>query len=139
MNIGMLLVSLLVGIIVLNILGFIQGLSEKHFSVYKSIPEKLLVKQGTPSWLIRMIISAILLEVMIPTVIYSFFVLYLGHSGMVTGILFWGCAWIAGSLPMIVFEPMLIKVTKRFVVHNAVWSFGKYIVIGAIVGWIYSL
>ncbi len=53
--------------------------------------------------------------------------------------MFWGGAWVIGALPALVFEPMLIHVPRRFVVHNIVWSLLVYLVIGAVVGLIYPV
>ncbi len=142
MAVGRLIISLVVGSIVLNVLGPLRGLSEKRMGAYEGMLPGLRVEitpENQLAWLIKMSLSAILLEVIVPGVIYAIVVQALGRSGVLVGMLFWGAAWLIGALPQHVFEPMLINVPRRFVVHNVMASLLIYLIIGAVVGAIYTV
>jgi hypothetical protein len=142
MAIGWLALALAVGSIVLNILGPLRGTSEKRMGVYEGMLPGLQVEvtpENLRTWLAQMTIAAVLFEVIVPGVIYAVLAEELGRSGILFGMMFWGGAWLIGSLPPLVFEPMLIHVPRRFVVHNLVWSLLVYLIIGAVVGLIYPV
>lgn len=142
MAIGWLVLALVVGAVVLNVLGPLRGISEKRLGVYNGMLPGLQVEvtsENLRAWLAQMTVSAVLLEVVVPGVIYAALAEELGRSGIQLGMMFWGGAWVIGALPALVFEPMLIHVPRRFVVHNIVWSLLVYLVIGAVVGLIYPV
>ncbi len=140
MEIGWLILALALGTIVLNVLGPLRGISEKRFGVYADMLPGLPVEvapQDLRAWLARMTLAAVLLEVLVPGVIYAVLAEELARSGILLGMAFWGGAWLIGTLPVHAFEPMLIHVPRRFVVHNIVWSLLTYLAIGAVVGLVY--
>lgn len=142
METGWLVLALVIGSVVLNILGPLRGLSEKRLGIYKDMLPGLQVEvtaETMRGWLARMTVAAVVLEVIVPGVIYALLAEELERSGALLGMLFWGGAWLVGSLPPLVFEPMLIHVPRRFVVHNIVWSLLIYLAIGAVVGGIYPV
>ena len=142
MAIGWLILSLLVGSIVLNIVGPLRGISEKKMNVYERMLPGMQVKvtsENLRTWLAQMTLAAVLLEVIVPGIIYAVLAEELGRSGILFGMLFWSSAWLIGSLPVLVFEPMLIHVPRRFVIHNIMWSLITYLIIGAVVGLIYPI
>ena len=142
MSVGWLILALVTGSVVLNIVGPLRGLSEKKTGAYKNMLPGMQVEvtsENLRTWLVKMSIAAVLLEVIVPGVIYAVLAEELNRSGVLFGMLFWGGAWLVGSLPVLVFEPMLIHVPRRFVVHNVVWSLFTYLVIGAVVGLIYPV
>jgi len=142
MSIGWLILALAAGAVVLNIVGPLRGISEKKMGVYERMLPGMQVEvtsENLRTWLIRMTIAAVLLEVIVPGVIYAVLAEELQRSGVVLGMLFWGGTWLTGALPVLVFEPMLIHVPRRFVIHNIVWSLLVYLIIGAVVGLIYPV
>lgn len=142
MAIWWLILSLVVGSIVLNIVGPLRGISEKKMNVYERMLPGMQVEvtsEDLRTWLAQMTLTAVLLEVIVPGVIYAVLAEELGRSGILFGMLFWSSAWLIGSLPVLVFEPMLIHVPRRFVIHNIVWSLITYLIIGAVVGLIYPI
>lgn len=142
MAIGWLILAIAAGAVVLNIMGPIRGISEKKMGVYERMLPGMQVEvtsENLRAWLARMTIAAVLLEVIIPGVIYAMLAEELEMSGVLLGMLFWGGAWIIGALPQMIFEPMLIHVPRRYVVHNIVWSLLVYLFIGAVVGRIYPV
>jgi len=142
MSIGWLIVALVAGTVVLNVVGPLRGLSEKKMGVYERMLPGMQVEvtpENLRTWLIRMTIAAVLLEVIVPGVIYAILAEELGRSDIFFGMMFWGGAWVIGALPQMVFEPMLIHLPRRYVVHNIVWSLLVYLVIGAVVGLIYPV
>ncbi|NDJ79290.1 MAG: hypothetical protein GYB65_23815 [Chloroflexi bacterium] len=142
MAIGWLVLALVAGVVVLNILGPLRGMSEKRMGVYDDMLPGMAV-EVTPdnmrAWLVRMTVAAVVLEVLVPGVIYALLAEELGRSGILAGILFWGGAWLVGSVPPMVFEPMQLHVPRRFVLHNMVWSLLIYVIIGAVGGAIYPV
>lgn len=142
MAVGWLIVSLVVGAVVLNILGPLRGVSEQKFGAYQGMLPGLKVEvtpENQGAWIVKMSLAAVLLEVIVPGVIYAMFAEQLGRSGTLFGMIFWGAAWLIGALPQHVFEPMLINVPRRFVIHNVVASLLIYLIIGAVVGGIYPV
>jgi uncharacterized membrane protein len=142
MSVGWLVLALVAASVVLNIVGPLRGMSEKKMGVYKSMLPGMQVEvtsKNLRTWLAQMTLTAMLLEVIVPGVIYAVLAEELDRSGVLFGMLFWGGAWLIGSLPPLVFEPMLIHVPRRFVIHNIVWSLLVYLVIGAVVGLIYPV
>jgi hypothetical protein len=142
MAIGWLVLALVGGSVVLNILGPLRGISEKKMKIYEGMLPGLQVELTSVNlriWLARMTIAAVLLEVIVPGAIYVVLAEELERSGVLFGMMFWGGAWLVGSLPVLVFEPMLIHVPRRFVIHNIVWSLLIYLIIGAVVGLIYPV
>jgi hypothetical protein len=142
MSVGWLVLALVAGSVVLNIVGPLRGMSEKRMGVYKSMLPGMQVEvtsENLRTWLAQMTLAAMLLEVIVPGVIYAVLAEELDRSGVLFGMLFWGGAWLIGSLPPLVFEPMLIHVPRRVVIHNIVWSLLVYLVIGAVVGLIYPV
>ncbi|HEX3051274.1 MAG TPA: hypothetical protein VHP83_11510 [Aggregatilineaceae bacterium] len=138
MALGSLAVALIAGSVVLNVLGFLRGMSEKKMKIYEQMLPGMPV-EFTPDWLIKMTLAAVLLEVIVPGLIFAPLAEELERSGILVGMMFWGGAWVIGALPSLVFEPMLIHVPRRFVMHNVVWSLFIYLVIGAVVGGIYPV
>lgn len=142
MAIGWLVLALAVAAVVLNVLGPLRGVSEKRMRVFDGFPPEMVV-EVTPEtmrgWLLRMAVAAVLLEVLLPGVLYAIFAEEIGRSGVLVGMLFWGGAWIVGALPQFVFEPMMIRVPPRYVLHNVGWSLAIYAAIGAVVGAIYAV
>ena len=142
MAIGWLIVSLVVASIVLNVLGPLRGISEQKMQVYEHMPPGMQV-EVTPdnqrTWLVQMILAGVLFEVIVPGVIYAILAEELGRSGLLFGMAFWGGAWLIGALPALVFEPMLVRVPRRFVLHNIVWSLLIYLIMGGVVGLIYPV
>ena len=142
MALGRLVLALAAGAVALNIVGPLRGVSEKKLRVYEPMLPGMQV-EVTPeklrAWLARMVLAGVLLEVVVPGVIYAALAEALGRSGTLWGVLFWGSAWLMGVFPTLVFEPMLIHVPRRFVLHNVVWSLLTYVIIGAVVGTIYSV
>ncbi|HML21009.1 MAG TPA: hypothetical protein PKD09_05130 [Aggregatilinea sp.] len=142
MAVGWLILALVAGSVVLNIVGPLRGMSEKKMGVYERMLPGMQVEvtpENLRTWLARMTIAAVLLEVIVPGVIYAMLAEELERSGVLFGMLFWGSAWLIGSLPVLVFEPMLIHVPRRFVIHNIAWSLLIYLIIGAVVGLIYPV
>jgi hypothetical protein len=139
MTVGWFILALGAGIVVLNILGPLRGLSEKKFGIYREMLPVEITPQNQKTWLLRMMTAAILLEAVIPAVIYVLLAEELDHSGLLVGMAFWGGAWLIGALPTLVFEPMLIRVSRRFTLHNIAWSLLIYLCIGAAVGLIYPV
>ncbi len=142
MAVGWLIVALAAGAVVLNMVGPLRGISEKKMGVYEHMLPGMQVEvtpENLRTWLVRMTIAAVLLEVIVPGVIYAVLAEELERSGVLLGMLFWGGAWVIGALPVLVFEPMLIHVPRRYVVHNIVWSLLVYLIIGAVVGLIYPV
>jgi len=142
MAIGWLILAIAAGAVALNIMGPIRGISEKKMGVYERMLPGMQVEvtsENLRAWLARMTIAAVLLEVIIPGVIYAMLAEELEMSGVLLGMLFWGGAWIIGALPQMIFEQMLTHVPRRYVVHNIVWSLLVYLFIGAVVGLIYPV
>jgi hypothetical protein len=142
MSIGGLLLALLAGAVVLMIVGPVRGLSEKRFGAYAGMMKGLQIQPSGAEvrpWLMRMMGAAILLEVIVPGVLYAVFAEELGRSNPLLGMIFFGGAWVIGALPQFVFEPMLIRVPRRFVIHNIVASLIIYLLIGFTIGLIYPV
>ena len=93
MSIGWLILALVVGAVVLNILGPLRGVSEKKMGVYERMLPGMQVEvtsENLRAWLIRMTMVAVLLEVIVPGVIYAMLAEELERSGVLLGMLFWG-------------------------------------------------
>jgi hypothetical protein len=133
-----LLIALIVGIVVLNILLPVQGLTEYWLNVNVDMPNEVVVEKNIGIWMMLRSLVAIIFEVMLPMLIYAFIIeKMIQKSTLVLGLVFGLVIFFAGSLPQYFTLPLLIKVSFNFSFIRAFWSLFNLVLIGGIIGGIY--
>ena len=134
-----LLIALIVGIVVLNIIGPVQGMLEYWFNAYSGLPESVVVEKNIGTWMAGMILLSITFEVVLPMLIYVFLVeKYFLKSSLVIGMSFGLVAFLVGAFPQYIMIPLLIKVSITFSFVRSACSLFNLVLIGGIIGGIYK-
>ena len=134
-----LLIALIVGIVVLNIISPVQEMFDFWFNAYAGLPYELVVQKTIGLWFVQMFIFIVLFQVVIPMFVYVFLVeIAINKSNIFIGVLFGLCCFIVGSLPQLMFFPLLINVSVNFVIVRGVWSLINLVIIGGVIGGIYK-
>lgn len=138
-NLKRLLIALIVGIVVLNILSPVQEMFDYWFNAYIGIPNEMIVQKSIGLWLIQMFINLVIFQVFIPMIIYVILSeIAIKKSNIFIGVIFALCCFLVGSLPQLIYFPLLIKVPINFVFTRGVWSLINLVMVGGIIGGIYK-
>ena len=131
-------IAFIVALILVNVLGFMQGVLEQSLHVFGSIPDDFIVEQNKP-WLIQMIITAIVLEIFFPMLVYVFLAEKLfKKSNIFLGVSFGFLVFLLGALAPHVFTPMLLKVGPSYFWVHAAGNCANLCATGAVIGAIYK-
>lgn len=134
-----LLIALIVGIVVLNILSPVQEMFDYWFNAYTGVPNEMVVQKSIGIWLVQMFIYIVIFQVVIPMLIYVVLSeIAIKKSNITIGVIFGFCCFIVGSLPQLIFFPLLIHIPIIFVFVRGLWSFINLIMVGGIIGGIYK-
>jgi len=130
-------IAFVVALILVNVLGFMQGLLEQSLHVFGDIPDAFIIEQDKP-WLIQMVITAVVLEILFPMLVYILLVeKWFKKSNIFLGVSFGFLVFLLGSLAPHLFTPMLIKVALSYFWVHAAGHCANLCVTGAVIGGIY--
>jgi len=134
-----LLIALIVGIVVLNIISPVQEMFDYWFNAYSGIPAEMVVPKSVGAWFVQMFIFIVLFQVVIPMFVYVFLAeIAIKKSNIFIGVIFGLCCFFVGSLPQLMFFPLLINVSVNFVIVRGLWSLFDLVLIGGVIGGIYK-
>jgi hypothetical protein len=134
-----LLIALIVGIVVLNIISPVQEMFDYWFNAYTGLPGELVVQKSIGIWFVQMFVFIVLFQVVIPMFVYVFIAeVAMKKSNIFIGVIFGLCCFIVGSLPQLMFFPLLINVSINFVIVRGIWSLINLVLVGGVIGGIYK-
>ncbi|MCP4229541.1 MAG: hypothetical protein GY771_05275 [bacterium] len=133
------IIAFIVALVLVNVLGFAQGILEQSLQTFGSIPTRFIVEQDTP-WLVQMIITAVVLEILFPMLVYVLLVeKWFKESNIFLGVSFGFFVFLLGGLAPYLFTPMLLEVAPSYFWVHAAGHCANLCVTGAVIGVIYRV
>jgi len=138
-NTKRLMIALIVGIVVLNIISPVQEMFDFWFNAYSGLPDEMVVAKSIGFWTVQMFLFLVVFQVIFPMLIYVILSeIAVKKSNIFIGVIFGVCCFFVGSLPQLIYFPLLINVSINFVLVRGFWSLINLVIVGGIIGGIYK-